>query len=70
MRLSAFVLLASVPLHAGAFAPPALPAVVGSTDASVLRMGPPSEVAGEESYGEVSRKYRRTVYTHAEWVKH
>ena len=34
-------------------------------------MGPPIEGApAVETYGEGSRKYRRTVYTHNEWVKH
>lgn len=37
-----------------------------------LRMGPPVDPAAPitERYGEGSRKYRRTVYTHKEWVKH
>ena len=36
-------------------------------------MEPPIDIdiaAAPESYGEGSRKYRRTVYTHNEWVKH
>eukprot|EP00584_Thalassiosira_punctigera_P024671 CAMPEP_0172549962 /NCGR_PEP_ID=MMETSP1067-20121228/23491_1 /TAXON_ID=265564 ORGANISM="Thalassiosira punctigera, Strain Tpunct2005C2" /NCGR_SAMPLE_ID=MMETSP1067 /ASSEMBLY_ACC=CAM_ASM_000444 /LENGTH=438 /DNA_ID=CAMNT_0013337411 /DNA_START=135 /DNA_END=1451 /DNA_ORIENTATION=+ len=39
---------------------------------SVLYMGPPADPTAPitETYGEGSRKYRRTVYTHNEWVKH
>lgn len=35
-------------------------------------MGPPVDPSAPvtEQMGEGSRKYRRTVYTHAEWVKH
>ena len=36
-----------------------------------LYMGPPTpNIVLQETYGEGSRKYRRTVYTHNEWVKH
>lgn len=39
---------------------------------SALYMGPPTDPSAPvtELYGEGSRKYRRTVYTHNEWVKH
>ena len=39
---------------------------------SSLAMGPPSDPSAPltEQYGEGSRKYRRTVYTHDQWVKH
>ncbi len=39
---------------------------------SALSMGPPVDPAAPavDLYGEGSRKYRRTVYTHNEWVKH
>jgi len=39
---------------------------------SFLRMGPPADPSAPltEKYGEGSRKYRRTVYTHDQWVKH
>ncbi|KAL7508578.1 hypothetical protein ACHAXN_005649 [Cyclotella atomus] len=39
---------------------------------SNLYMGPPVDPSAPvtEQMGEGSRKYRRTVYTHAEWVKH
>lgn len=39
---------------------------------SNLYMGPPIDPSAPvtEQKGEGSRKYRRTVYTHAEWVKH
>ena len=39
---------------------------------SALYMGPPIDPSAPvtELFGEGSRKYRRTVYTHNEWVKH
>ena len=39
---------------------------------STLYMGPPIDPSAPitEQMGEGSRKYRRTVYTHADWVKH
>ncbi|KAL7538924.1 hypothetical protein ACHAXR_009602 [Thalassiosira sp. AJA248-18] len=39
---------------------------------SALYMGPPRDPSAPmtELYGEGSRKYRRTVYTHDQWVKH
>lgn len=39
---------------------------------SSLRMGPPTDPSAPATdlYGEGSRKYRRTVYTHDQWVKH
>ena len=42
------------------------------TQTSSLRMGPPADPSAPltEKYGEGSRKYRRTVYTHDQWVKH
>ena len=70
-RLAALFLLAQSP-STNAFAPSSLinvAKVIPSNTA--LEMGPPkADVALAETYGEGSRKYRRTVYTHAEWVKH
>jgi len=66
--LSAFgaLLLSSQAL---AFAPANNHVAVSSN--SALQMGPPStDSLLKETYGEGSRKYRRTVYTHNEWVKH
>ena len=39
---------------------------------SALYMGPPTDPSAPvtELFGEGSRKYRRTVYTHDQWVKH
>ena len=39
---------------------------------SALAMGPPTDPSAPltEQFGEGSRKYRRTVYTHDQWVKH
>ncbi len=53
-----------------AFAPVSKNAVLSSTTS--LNMGPPIDPTAPlvETYGEGSRKYRRTVYTHNEWVKH
>jgi len=72
-------LLALAPLRTHAFTQPSEirrplaqsknAAVAPSTTS--LPMGPPkAELALQETYGEGSRKYRRTVYTHNEWVKH
>ena len=43
-----------------------------SPSSSSLYMGPPSDPSAPvtELFGEGSRKYRRTVYTHDQWVKH
>lgn len=43
-----------------------------TTHTSKLYMGPPVDPSAPitEQMGEGSRKYRRTVYTHADWVKH
>ena len=71
-RLATLFLLAQVS-SISAFAPSALPNVakVAPSTTTALNMGPPkAEVALAETYGEGSRKYRRTVYTHNEWVKH
>ncbi|KAL7536531.1 hypothetical protein ACHAXR_009275 [Thalassiosira sp. AJA248-18] len=42
------------------------------TTRTSLFMGPPSDPSAPltDQYGEGSRKYRRTVYTHDQWVKH
>ena len=32
--------------------------------------GPPDTATKDIPYGETSRKFRRTVYTHEDWVKH
>lgn len=72
-RLAALFLLASSPSAINAFAPPAKSTNIAKMVPSItaLEMGPPkADVALAETYGEGSRKYRRTVYTHAEWVKH
>lgn len=71
-RLAALFLLASSP-STNAFAPSSLPHAtkIAAPSTSALEMGPPkADVALAETYGEGSRKYRRTVYTHNEWVKH
>mmetsp|Transcript_15001 Transcript_15001/g.32729 ORF Transcript_15001/g.32729 Transcript_15001/m.32729 type:complete len:165 (-) Transcript_15001:120-614(-) len=74
MRLSTVLLLALSPLQANAFAPQqvATPLVSAAVESSsALQMGPPTpDIVLAETYGEGSRKYRRTVYTHNEWVKH
>lgn len=70
MRLSTLLLLALAG-GANAFAPSPKVAVKTVSTTTAVEMGPPSsEILKEETYGEGSRKYRRTVYTHAEWVKH
>ena len=48
------------------------PTTHASSSSSSLYMGPPSDPSAPvtELFGEGSRKYRRTVYTHDQWVKH
>ena len=76
MRLSTLLLLALVPLQANAFAPAThrvnnAIAQQRPSSSTALDMGPPTpNIVLQETYGEGSRKYRRTVYTHNEWVKH
>lgn len=43
-----------------------------STQTSLSMMGPPADPSAPltEQFGERSRRYRRTVYTHDQWVKH
>ena len=68
MHLSSLLLLALAPV-ASAFAPAT--SLKAAPSSSALEMGPPSQnIVLQETYGEGSRKYRRTVYTHNEWVKH
>ena len=59
---------------AQAFTPPGSSVVLNKpfTQTSFLRMGPPTDPSAPltEQYGEGSRRYRRTVYTHEQWVKH
>lgn len=64
----ALIALASVS-QGGAFAPASTSrietALFGNTQSP-----PPIPMPKELSYGEESRKYRRTVFTHDDWVKH
>ena len=81
-RSAILVALAASQLNgAAAFAPKQsqLANVVSKTGSSsstardMKTVQPPSSIINESdklSYGEESRKYRRTVYTHEEWVKH
>lgn len=48
------------------------PSSTQQTQKSALFMGPPTDPSAPATdlYGEGSRKYRRTVYTHDQWVKH
>lgn len=70
MRLSTILVLALAPLNVSAFAPTAA-RVNGVLSLTSLEMGPPNpDIVLQETYGEGSRKYRRTVYTHNEWIKH
>ena len=72
MHLSTILLLALVPFYSSAFAPTATRVkAVEKLSSTPLEMGPPNpDILLQETYGEGSRKYRRTVYTHNEWVKH
>eukprot|EP00581_Thalassiosira_minuscula_P011857 CAMPEP_0183725394 /NCGR_PEP_ID=MMETSP0737-20130205/20453_1 /TAXON_ID=385413 /ORGANISM="Thalassiosira miniscula, Strain CCMP1093" /LENGTH=78 /DNA_ID=CAMNT_0025956359 /DNA_START=24 /DNA_END=257 /DNA_ORIENTATION=- len=71
MRLSTILLLALAPSQANAFAPSKPSVNINVQTPTSLEMGPPkADLILSETYGEGSRKYRRTVYTHEEWVKH
>jgi len=79
-RAVLFVALAASNLNGvSAFAPSKAQVVANggviksSTARDMKTKQPPAAVITEKdktSYGEVSRQYRRTVYTHNEWVKH
>jgi putative membrane protein len=45
------------------------PSVTTSTELYAAN-GPPDTATKDIPYGEISRQYRRTVYTHDDWVKH
>jgi uncharacterized protein YceK len=47
----------------------AAPSVTTSTELYAAN-GPPDTATKDIPYGEISRQYRRTVYTHDDWVKH
>jgi putative membrane protein len=64
-------LVASQINGSAAFAPSKSAAKLASALASASLKDMPSEpLTGNDSYGEQSRKYRRTVYSHDDWVKH
>ena len=67
MKLSSALLFLGAS-SAAAFAPASNHAATKSS----LYMGPPVDPSAPATdlYGEGSRKFRRTVYTHNEWVKH
>ena len=74
---AAFLLLAATTSMCAAFSTNHLINTYAATtkqqaSSSALYMGPPVDPAAPavDLYGEGSRKYRRTVYTHNEWVKH
>lgn len=60
----ALLLLAALVVQSHAFQTPKLFAVGSTALASSTQQ--PQDI----SYGEESRKYRRTVYTHDDWVRH
>lgn len=79
-RCAAIALLATLATSANAFSfvgkssitKPSTIATTKTSSKSKLYMGPPTDPSAPvtELFGEGSRKYRRTVYTHNEWVKH
>ena len=65
--------LVAIAAPVNAFVSPGLSPIVTPTfKSSSLNMGPPIDPSAPytEKVGEGSRKYRRTVYTHDQWVKH
>eukprot|EP00571_Detonula_confervacea_P017838 CAMPEP_0172299284 /NCGR_PEP_ID=MMETSP1058-20130122/1641_1 /TAXON_ID=83371 /ORGANISM="Detonula confervacea, Strain CCMP 353" /LENGTH=435 /DNA_ID=CAMNT_0013008701 /DNA_START=37 /DNA_END=1344 /DNA_ORIENTATION=+ len=77
-KSAAIAMLAAIGMPAGnafvakSLSPVTITKPTTRTSRSSLYMGPPIDPAAPvtERSGEGSRKYRRTVYTHAEWVKH
>jgi len=47
-----------------------VPATTSTTQLQMAGNGPPDTATKDIPYGETSRKFRRTVYTHEDWVKH
>lgn len=46
------------------------PARIQTSLAGTTKQAPDVPDSPRDSYGEISRQYRRTVYTHDDWVKH
>ena len=69
-RFTTAIAVVAAATHTMAFTPSKSNGFQSSTTSR--NMGPPTDPAAPEveTYGEGSRKYRRTVYTHNEWVKH
>ena len=69
-RFTAAIAVVAAATQTMAFTPSKSSGVQSSTTS--MSMGPPTVPTAPdvETYGEGSRKYRRTVYTHNEWVKH
>ena len=43
---------------------------IPGVSSTALPAGPPDTATKDIPYGETSRQFRRTVYTHDDWVKH
>eukprot|EP00533_Pseudo-nitzschia_delicatissima_P005723 CAMPEP_0116106276 /NCGR_PEP_ID=MMETSP0327-20121206/15548_1 /TAXON_ID=44447 /ORGANISM="Pseudo-nitzschia delicatissima, Strain B596" /LENGTH=438 /DNA_ID=CAMNT_0003598875 /DNA_START=176 /DNA_END=1492 /DNA_ORIENTATION=+ len=71
MKLSALFALALAG-SAEAFVPQTVQTSTPSieTSSTALPAGPPDTATKDIPYGETSRQFRRTVYTHDDWVKH
>ena len=80
--VSALVLSTGITTTVDAFVTPAItPSITATSTATaststpttplfMARNGPPDTATKDIPYGENSRKFRRTVYTHEDWVKH
>ena len=68
MKISILVLLCAIGSTA-AFTTPQSQTTLPSTTTTALHMDDSSPTL-DIPYGETSRQYRRTVYTHDDWVKH
>jgi len=67
--LSALIYVIVVAASANGFVKPH-PSGAASTKLHIIKTPLPITLPKSISYGEESRKYRRTVYTHDDWVKH
>ena len=69
MKISILVLLCAIG-SAAAFTTPSTRVDVPSTTTTTALNMDDSSPTLDIPYGETSRQYRRTVYTHDDWVKH
>ena len=68
--LTSAVLISALVMHPPSVARRKPTLVMQSTDVRPGSMKEATILQGKRPYGEESRRYRRTVYRHADWIKH